>query len=157
MVESVTNERNILAMANNPFVVRFYYSFTSKENLYIVMEYVNGAFSYGVVPGRSPVHGLHSRRRTFGALDDPLFTVLQPSSYVRCSGRSPVHCAAAFFLTDFGLSCVGVIDRTDNLNEGSPIEAQPEITEAQPEPAPAGATSMTDEGYREVANWASSM
>jgi hypothetical protein len=30
MVESVTNERNILAMANNPFVVRFYYSFTSK-------------------------------------------------------------------------------------------------------------------------------
>ena len=25
MVESVANERNILAMANNPFVVRFFY------------------------------------------------------------------------------------------------------------------------------------
>lgn len=46
MVESVTNERNILAMANNPFVVRFYYSFTSKENLYIVMEYLNGGDCY---------------------------------------------------------------------------------------------------------------
>ena len=42
MVESVNNERNILALANNPFVVRFYYSFMSKENLYIVMEYLNG-------------------------------------------------------------------------------------------------------------------
>ena len=42
MVESVNNERNILALANNPFVVRFYYSFTSKDNLYIVMEYLNG-------------------------------------------------------------------------------------------------------------------
>lgn len=46
MVESVNNERNILAMANNPFVVRFYYSFTSKENLYIVMEYLNGGDCY---------------------------------------------------------------------------------------------------------------
>ena len=46
MVESVTNERNILAMAQNPFVVRFYYSFTSRENLYIVMEYINGGDCY---------------------------------------------------------------------------------------------------------------
>ena len=35
MVESVNNERNILALANNPFVVRFYYSFTSKVRHYI--------------------------------------------------------------------------------------------------------------------------
>lgn len=46
MVESVNNERNILAMAQNPFVVRFYYSFTSRENLYIVMEYINGGDCY---------------------------------------------------------------------------------------------------------------
>lgn len=42
MVESVKNERNILATTNNPFVVRFYYSFQSQHNLYIVMEYVGG-------------------------------------------------------------------------------------------------------------------
>lgn len=46
MVESVNNERNILALANNPFVVRFYYSFTSSLNLYIVMEYLNGGDCY---------------------------------------------------------------------------------------------------------------
>jgi serine/threonine protein kinase len=42
MVESVKNERNILATTSNPFVVRFYYSFQSQYNLYIVMEYVSG-------------------------------------------------------------------------------------------------------------------
>ncbi|WIA44424.1 hypothetical protein OEZ86_007187 [Tetradesmus obliquus] len=42
MVESVTNERNILAMANNPIVVRFYYSFSSPEKLFLVMEYCPG-------------------------------------------------------------------------------------------------------------------
>lgn len=57
MVESVTNERNILAMAQNPFVVRFYYSFTSKENLYIVMEYINGGDCYSLL-------------RKFGCLDE---------------------------------------------------------------------------------------
>jgi serine/threonine protein kinase len=49
MVQSVANERNILAMANNPFVVRFFYSFTSKENLYIVMEYLNGGDCYSLL------------------------------------------------------------------------------------------------------------
>jgi hypothetical protein len=28
--------------ANNPFVVRFYYSFSSPEKLFLVMEYCNG-------------------------------------------------------------------------------------------------------------------
>jgi len=42
MVASVTNERNILALTNNPFIVNFYYSFTNQHNLYIVMEYCNG-------------------------------------------------------------------------------------------------------------------
>lgn len=76
MVQSVKNERNILAMANNPFVVgcgflrvhcakamydgmhinlqhsaqvRFYYSFTSRNNLYIVMEYLNGGDCYSLL------------------------------------------------------------------------------------------------------------
>lgn len=42
MVDNVKNERNILAITNNPFVVSFYYSFTNEYNLYIVMEYCNG-------------------------------------------------------------------------------------------------------------------
>ena len=92
MVQSVKNERNILAMANNPFVVsraweeaallggsvplsggrkhsgdifypsfraqvRFYYSFTSRDNLYIVMEYLNGGDCFSLL-------------RNLGALDE---------------------------------------------------------------------------------------
>ena len=62
MVQSVRNERNILAQANNPFVVRFYYSFTSTENLYIVMEYVSGGDVYSLL-------------RTMGALDEAIARV----------------------------------------------------------------------------------
>ena len=62
MVQSVRNERNILAQANNPFVVRFYYSFTSTENLYIVMEYVSGGDVYSLL-------------RTMGALDESIARV----------------------------------------------------------------------------------
>ncbi|RMZ55309.1 hypothetical protein APUTEX25_003447, partial [Auxenochlorella protothecoides] len=42
MVQSVRNERNILAAARNPFVIRFHTSFTSHANLYLVMEYAAG-------------------------------------------------------------------------------------------------------------------
>ncbi len=64
MVESVTNERNILAMANNPFVVRFYYSFTSKENLYIVMEYLSGGDCYRWVYGTHRHTHTHTHTHT---------------------------------------------------------------------------------------------
>ena len=49
MVNNVRNERNILAMTNNPFVVSFYYSFTNATNLYIVMEYCNGGDCYNLL------------------------------------------------------------------------------------------------------------
>ncbi|KIY92674.1 hypothetical protein MNEG_15289 [Monoraphidium neglectum] len=42
LVQSINNEKNIMAIANNPFVVRFFYSFQSRDNLYLVMEYLNG-------------------------------------------------------------------------------------------------------------------
>ena len=51
MVRSVRNERNILAMTNNPFVVSFYYSFTNATNLYIVMEYCNGGDCCNLLKG----------------------------------------------------------------------------------------------------------
>ncbi|KAI3720803.1 hypothetical protein L2E82_31797 [Cichorium intybus] len=41
-VQSILAERDILISARNPFVVRFFYSFTCRENLYLVMEYLNG-------------------------------------------------------------------------------------------------------------------
>lgn len=43
MVRHVTRERNILAAADSPFVVKCHYAFTTAKNIYLVMEYVPGS------------------------------------------------------------------------------------------------------------------
>eukprot|EP00164_Ancoracysta_twista_P002971 GFYU01003958.1.p1 GENE.GFYU01003958.1~~GFYU01003958.1.p1 ORF type:complete len:854 (-),score=245.74 GFYU01003958.1:112-2673(-) len=40
--DQVKAEKNILHQMSNAYVVRLYYTFQSKENLYMVMEYLNG-------------------------------------------------------------------------------------------------------------------
>lgn len=42
LVQNVKKERDILSSTNNPFVVRLFYSFTSRNNCYLVMEYLSG-------------------------------------------------------------------------------------------------------------------
>ncbi|KAJ3338968.1 hypothetical protein HDU93_008867 [Gonapodya sp. JEL0774] len=42
MTSHVLAERKVLALARNPFVVRLFYAFQSKEYLYLVMEYLIG-------------------------------------------------------------------------------------------------------------------
>jgi len=41
-VEHVMRERNILAATNNPFLVKMFYAFQSKDNLFVVMEFCQG-------------------------------------------------------------------------------------------------------------------
>lgn len=41
-MENACFEKEIMSSANNPFIVRSFYSFTSKDNLYIVMEWISG-------------------------------------------------------------------------------------------------------------------
>jgi serine/threonine protein kinase len=41
-VSNVRNERMILTQLDSPFVVKLFYSFQSKDSLYLVMEYLNG-------------------------------------------------------------------------------------------------------------------
>ncbi|GFR52786.1 hypothetical protein Agub_g15403 [Astrephomene gubernaculifera] len=132
MVESVTNERNILAMAQNPFVVRFYYSFTSRENLYIVMEYINGGDCFSLL-------------RKFGALDEEVARQYIAETVLAleyCHAQGIIHrdlkpdnllinAQGHVKLTDFGLSCVGVIDRTDNLNSSQPMDTDGPEHEAE--------------------------
>lgn len=48
-VESVQTERNILASVRSPFVVKCFYSFTCRDNLYLVMEYLNGGDLYSLL------------------------------------------------------------------------------------------------------------
>ena len=114
MVQSARNERNILAMANNPFVVRFFYSFTSRDNLYIVMEYAPGG-------------DLASLLRALGALEEDTarqYAAEATLALEYCHAQGIIHRDLKpdnvlisgdghVKLTDFGLSCFGVIDRTD--------------------------------------------
>ncbi|GFH24762.1 serine/threonine protein kinase 15, partial [Haematococcus lacustris] len=129
MVESVNNERNILALANNPFVVRFYYSFTSKENLYIVMEYLNGGDCFSLL-------------RKFGCLDEEVARLYVAEAVLAleyCHAQGIIHrdmkpdnmlisANGHVKLTDFGLSCIGVIDRTDTL-EPPLVLPEPQLDE----------------------------
>lgn len=41
-IKSVMNEREILTQINNPFIVNMYYAFQDRENLYLVMDLLNG-------------------------------------------------------------------------------------------------------------------
>ena len=42
LVENACFEKEIMSSANNAFVVRSFYSFTSRDNLYLVMEWISG-------------------------------------------------------------------------------------------------------------------
>jgi serine/threonine protein kinase len=118
MVESARNERNILAMTSNPFVIRFYFSFTSRDNLYIVMEYSNGG-------------DIASLLRNMGALDEHvarryISEVVLALEY--CHAQGIIHRDIKpdnilisgdghIKLTDFGLSCFGrAFDGLDDLD-----------------------------------------
>ncbi|WCJ39875.1 AGC (cAMP-dependent cGMP-dependent and protein kinase C) kinase family protein [Euphorbia peplus] len=115
-VESILAERNILISVRNPFVVRFFYSFTCRENLYLVMEYLNGG-------------DLYSMLRNMGCLDEDvarmyiaeLVLALEYLHSLNVIHRDlkPDNLLISqdghLKLTDFGLSKVGLINSTDDL------------------------------------------
>ncbi|XP_037493258.1 probable serine/threonine protein kinase IRE [Jatropha curcas] len=116
-VESILAERNILISVRYPFVVRFFYSFTCRENLYLVMEYLNGG-------------DLYSLLRNLGCLDEDMARmyiaeVVLALEYLH--SLSVIHRDLKpdnlligqdghLKLTDFGLSKVGLINSTDDLS-----------------------------------------
>ncbi|XP_077232836.1 putative serine/threonine protein kinase IREH1 isoform X2 [Tasmannia lanceolata] len=116
-VESILAERDILISVRNPFVVRFFYSFTCQENLYLVMEYLNGG-------------DLYSLLRNLGCLDEDvariyIAEVVLALEYLHSLGvvhrdLKPDNLLIAHDghvkLTDFGLSKVGLINSTDDLS-----------------------------------------
>ena len=57
-VAHVKAERDILAEADNEWVVKLYYSFQDKENLYLVMDYIPG----GDMMGRLIKEGIFSEK-----------------------------------------------------------------------------------------------
>ena len=41
-INSVMNERDLLSKLNHPLLVNMSYAFQDKENLYLIMDYLNG-------------------------------------------------------------------------------------------------------------------
>ncbi|KAL5744366.1 hypothetical protein ACOSQ2_027482 [Xanthoceras sorbifolium] len=120
-VESILAERNILISVRNPFVVRFFYSFTCRENLYLVMEYLNGG-------------DLYSLLRNLGCLDEDMARIYIAEVVLALEylhSMNVIHRDLKpdnlligqdghIKLTDFGLSKVGLIHSTDDLS-GPPL------------------------------------
>ncbi|XVF12359.1 hypothetical protein REPUB_Repub08aG0110200 [Reevesia pubescens] len=116
-VESILAERNILISVRNPFVVRFFYSFTCRENLYLVMEYLNGG-------------DLFSLLRNLGCLDEDMGRVYIAEVVLALEYLHSLNVIHRDLkpdnlligqdghvkLTDFGLSKVGLINSTDDLS-----------------------------------------
>ncbi|PUZ37367.1 hypothetical protein GQ55_9G113900 [Panicum hallii var. hallii] len=114
--ESILMERDILITVRNPFVVRFFYSFTSRENLYLVMEYLNGG-------------NLYSLLRNHGCLDEEVARLylaevvlgLEHLHFLHIVHRDlkPDNLFIAhdghIKLAEFGLSKVGLIDSTKDM------------------------------------------
>jgi serine/threonine protein kinase len=114
-------ERDALARGGaNPFVVRLFYSFTSAQNLYLVMEYAPGGDCYSLL-------------RSLGRLEEPmvrtyLAEVVLALEY--CHARGIVHrdlkpdnllvsASGHLKLADFGLSLVGLADQTNDELAGT--------------------------------------
>ncbi|KAJ7975264.1 putative Kinase [Quillaja saponaria] len=139
-VESILAERDILISVRNPFVVRFFYSFTCRENLYLVMEYLNGG-------------DLYSLLRNLGCLEEDvarvyIAEVVLALEYLHSlcvvhRDLKPDNLLLAhdghIKLTDFGLSKVGLINSTDDLSSpavsGTSLlgENEPQLSEHQQE------------------------
>ncbi|KAJ4973870.1 hypothetical protein NE237_007044 [Protea cynaroides] len=132
-VESILAERDILISVRNPFVVRFFYSFTCSENLYLVMEYLNGG-------------DLYSLLRNLGCLSEDVartyiaevVLALEYLHSLRVVHRDlkPDNLLIAhdghIKLTDFGLSKVGLINSTDDLS-GPAVGGTTLLGESEPQ------------------------
>ncbi|CAN0905806.1 Probable serine/threonine protein kinase IRE4 [Linum grandiflorum] len=137
-VERILAERNILITVRNPFVVRFFYSFTCRDNLYLVMEYLNGG-------------DLYSLLRKVGCLEEDVARIyiaelVLALQYLHSLGivhrdLKPDNILIAhdghIKLTDFGLSKIGLLNNTIQLsgsaiNEGI-LSDTPDSSEQQTE------------------------
>nr|VDD59972.1 unnamed protein product [Brassica oleracea] len=115
-VERIHAERDILINVRNPFVVRFFYSFTCRENLYLVMEYVKGGDVFSLLK-------IISLDETVARVY--IAEVVLALEYLHSEGvvhrdLKPDNILIAHDghvkLTDFGLSEVGLIDSTSDLS-----------------------------------------
>ncbi|KAJ3160645.1 hypothetical protein HDU86_000404 [Geranomyces michiganensis] len=123
-VMNIKAERMILTQLDSPFVVRLYFSFQSRENLYLVMEYLNGGDCAALIKSLGcldekwagqyvaevvlGLEFLHSRGIVHRDLK-PDNLLIDQDGHVK--------------LTDFGLSRVGFLGRRSRETFLSPTSA----------------------------------
>ncbi|KAK8791031.1 hypothetical protein WA158_005662 [Blastocystis sp. Blastoise] len=106
-------EQRIMSQANNPFVVKLYYSFQSRNHLYLVMEFINGGDLFSmlqnlqVLPEEMVIQYGAEIVLALEYLHDTLHVVhrdLKPDNIL-------ISNTGHLKLTDFGLSQIGVAER----------------------------------------------
>ena len=118
LVNQVMAERDILQFAHNPFVIQFICSFTTKDALYIVMEYAPGGDLATYLKNMGSMSEREARRyfaetvlaveyiHEFGIVHRDL----KPDNLI-------ISRDGHIKLTDFGLSKIGLMNRTTLLVE----------------------------------------
>ncbi|KAL1207744.1 putative serine/threonine protein kinase IRE4 [Cardamine amara subsp. amara] len=124
-IERILAERNILITVRNPFVVRFFYSFTCRDNLYLVMEYLNGGDLYSLL---QKVGCLEEGIARIYIAELVLALEYLHSLNIVHRDLKPDNLLIAhnghIKLTDFGLSKIGLINNTIDLS-GHESDASP--------------------------------
>lgn len=145
-VTNVKAERAIMMwQSESDFVAKLYWTFSSKENLYLVMEYLNGGDCASLIKvlGELPedwtkkyigevvlcVEHLHNRQI--------VHRDLKPDNFL-------IDVKGHLKLTDFGLSRMGLIGRQKRAMNAKPDDAPPDLLHAGPfKTAPSVASSRS--------------
>ncbi|KAJ6238749.1 serine/threonine-protein kinase pkga-related [Anaeramoeba flamelloides] len=113
-VQNIKSERSIMTETGNHFSIKLYYSFQSKKNLYLVMEYCPGGDMYSILQ----YSGYFNEKAASQYLAEIVLALeflhkqgiihrdLKPENLL-------IDVDGHVKLTDFGLSKIGMIERRD--------------------------------------------
>jgi serine/threonine protein kinase len=132
-ISKVSEERDIMRKLRSPYVVTFFYSFTGKNNLYIVMEYIPGGDLFSLLEkfGGLP----EDAARTYAAQIVAALKFLREHKVVH-RDLKPDNClitaSGNLKLADFGLSFFGAAGVDGSNPVGTPDYMAPEMVMARP-------------------------
>lgn len=132
----VMSERNVLLQnLRHPFLVAMHYSFRSRDNLYFVLDYVNGGEMFFHL----------SRERTFAESRARFYAaeIVSALGYLHSEGiiyrdlkpeNILLDASGHLMLTDFGLCKEGLLDPLDTTTTfcGTPEYLAPEVLRKEP-------------------------